>query len=48
VLTSVRHFVSGEFPKPAATEASFWSAPLFPERRLIRINGGQQKFFNVD
>lgn len=47
-LASVRLFVDRAMPKPAATEARFWSASLLPDKRLIRVNAGQQEIFTYD
>lgn len=47
-FATVRLFVARVIPKPAATEASFWSASLLPARRFIRINIGQQEVFTYD
>jgi hypothetical protein len=47
-LACARLFVSRVIPKPATTEACFWSASLFPDRRFIRINAGQQEVFTVE
>ena len=47
-LACARLFVSRVIPNPATTEAWFWSASLFPDRRFIRINAGQREVFTVD
>lgn len=47
-LASVQLFVTHVIPKPAATEALFWSASLLPDRRLIRVNAGHQEVFTYD
>lgn len=47
-IACVRLFLTHVIPKPAATEARFWSASLFPDRRFIRVNAGQQEVFTYD
>ena len=47
-LACVRLFVTRVIPKPATTEACFWSASLLPDRLFIRINAGQQEVFTLE
>lgn len=47
-LAAARLFISRAIPKPAATEASFWSVTLFPRTCFIRINAGQQEVFTCE
>lgn len=44
-LANARLFISRAIPKPAATEAGFWSITLFPADCSLRINAGQQEVF---
>ena len=47
-LTALQLFVRCAIPKPAATEVKFWSATIFPSRRFVRLNAGQQEVFTVN
>jgi hypothetical protein len=44
-LRALQTFVERAIPKPAATEAAFWSVTLLPKNHLLRLNVGQQEVF---
>lgn len=46
-LAAARLFIQRAIPKPAETEASFWSVTLFPRTCFLRINVGQQEVFTA-
>lgn len=47
-LATLRLFVERAIPRPAATEARFWSATLRARGCFIRVNVGQQEVFTYE
>ena len=47
-LEALQLFVCRAIPKPAATEAKFWSVSLFADRCFVRVNAGHQEVFTYD
>lgn len=41
-------FLKRAIPRPAATEAKFWSVTIKPTGRLLRVNVGQQEVFTFE
>lgn len=46
-LNALGTFVDRVIPRPARTEARFWSVSMFVQSHMLRINGGQQEIFTV-
>lgn len=46
-LGALATFIRKALPKPATTEARFWSVSLCPAGHLLRVNAGQQEVFTV-
>lgn len=47
VLSLLRSYISSVIPRPAATEARFWSVSLLVQDHVLRVNVGQQEVFTI-
>ncbi len=47
ILRALGLFIERVIPRPAATEARFWSVSLFVQCHILRVNAGQQEVFTI-